>query len=510
MKNIRNRFAAVLAATAMAACSLTGTAGAADQLSWRLIENYIVAPNPNYPEQDPGWMSELSGDYTNGIYTVNVEMNEPMAMMSQLWYTGLVLESFGIEYGKRYMLTYSVKASKKGWLYAYLGDDENDLAEYWHQDGNLVDLSYDPGMSSDALRELMLDSATDIGTAADALQSNSSRWDIPYWDGWRIDDNRKLIPADTWVTQTYEFYSFGQFMENITYESPAPDPSDGVFLCMAVDGFNMGTTLQFAQIGLLDMETGEWVIEPGAVTQEPDKNEAFENAVAYVEDSQYNLSYYPSGADVCLRIENLPKIKALKGVASIDDKPLKEAGFQAYFRETQNDLSGWSTYDGDFSITAKDGVSNQRDYWLHFTVLPEEDTIAPGTYSFGFSELYAIDPDGNEFPLEVTPGTLTIIEKQQPEETTEPPVETTTEPPTETTTEATTELSVSLYGDIDDDGDVDLIDVITLNKFLMIAEPLSQQGLKNADVNKDNDITPSDALNILRSIVKLITLPIEK
>lgn len=66
----------------------------------------------------------------------------------------------------------------------------------------------------------------------------------------------------------------------------------------------------------------------------------------------------------------------------------------------------------------------------------------------------------------------------------------------------------TLYGDVDVNGKVDIIDVITLNKNLMVGEELKPQGKINADVDKNKSIDEVDSLNILKAVVELVTLPV--
>jgi hypothetical protein len=66
-----------------------------------------------------------------------------------------------------------------------------------------------------------------------------------------------------------------------------------------------------------------------------------------------------------------------------------------------------------------------------------------------------------------------------------------------------------LYGDVNSDGTVNIMDVIVLNKYLMDTYEISEAGQLNADVDGDGTPTASDSLNIMRYIVKLInTLPV--
>ena len=101
-----------------------------------------------------------------------------------------------------------------------------------------------------------------------------------------------------------------------------------------------------------------------------------------------------------------------------------------------------------------------------------------------------------------------FVNAQAVEETTEP---TTTEPTTEPITEeSTTQTSVKeiVYGDADLSGNVDIIDVLVLNQYLIGIEELDENGQANADVNRDGNLADDDAMNILKSLVKLVTLPL--
>ncbi len=89
-------------------------------------------------------------------------------------------------------------------------------------------------------------------------------------------------------------------------------------------------------------------------------------------------------------------------------------------------------------------------------------------------------------------------------EKTEEPTTETTEPATETVPE--TEL---VYGDVNCDDSVDILDVIALNKSLLAGETLSEQGTRNADVDKDGSPTSADALTILKYTIRLVeSLPV--
>lgn len=93
-----------------------------------------------------------------------------------------------------------------------------------------------------------------------------------------------------------------------------------------------------------------------------------------------------------------------------------------------------------------------------------------------------------------------------PTETVPSEPDTTETPTTDDKTEPTGDV---MYGDVNTDGEVDILDVIAVNKYLLGSVDLSKQAQKNADVNNDNKIDPTDSLNILKRVVKIFdTLPV--
>ncbi len=65
--------------------------------------------------------------------------------------------------------------------------------------------------------------------------------------------------------------------------------------------------------------------------------------------------------------------------------------------------------------------------------------------------------------------------------------------------------AVELPGDANEDGSVDVLDIITLNKNILGGGSLTEQGSRNADVDADGEPTANDSLMIMKYIVKLIT-----
>ena len=111
-------------------------------------------------------------------------------------------------------------------------------------------------------------------------------------------------------------------------------------------------------------------------------------------------------------------------------------------------------------------------------------------------------------------GSVTIGDVVEPSSSTTA----TTAPPTTTSTTATTTKDTPatsgttgtvLYGDSNVDGKVNIADVVCLNQYLVdnAKYDLSAQGKINAEVNLDGKLTAADSTSIIKSLVKLVTLP---
>lgn len=81
--------------------------------------------------------------------------------------------------------------------------------------------------------------------------------------------------------------------------------------------------------------------------------------------------------------------------------------------------------------------------------------------------------------------------------------------PTDTDTpdpsDDTSEPGKVLWGDANVDGEVDILDVIATNKYLLGSGELEDQGKINADVDEKNGVDTTDSLNILKLVVKMLT-----
>ncbi len=92
---------------------------------------------------------------------------------------------------------------------------------------------------------------------------------------------------------------------------------------------------------------------------------------------------------------------------------------------------------------------------------------------------------------------------------TEPDASEETTEPSATETEVPTPGTEALYGDVDCNAKVEIVDVIALSRSLMGAGALDGQGAVNADVDRNTNINTTDALHIMKYLVKLIdALPV--
>ncbi len=174
---------------------------------------------------------------------------------------------------------------------------------------------------------------------------------------------------------------------------------------------------------------------------------------------------------------------------------------------------GWNYNDAD----GKAALYDMTQYTLEYDYLKlafwyvGSDGTAP-TMSF--------DPEVTiifEEPIWVTPNyeVPTEPESTEPssEETTEPSSEDTTAAPTEDTTAPTETDSdpagASMCGDVNNDGTINIADVILLNRALLGDAEIDAVGKANADTDGNSILEATDSLNILKLIVELIdALPV--
>ncbi len=140
----------------------------------------------------------------------------------------------------------------------------------------------------------------------------------------------------------------------------------------------------------------------------------------------------------------------------------------------------------------------------------------PGTYyvnmpttQFMYKE---IDGKAVFWTVNYTPAKI-VVEGGEVTTTTTPAATTTTTTttkPVATTTTTAIEEGDHLPGDANCDGKVNIADVVRLNKAIAGKAELSAQGKINADVDYDGDQDATDSTNILKAIVKLVELHMDK
>ncbi len=159
-----------------------------------------------------------------------------------------------------------------------------------------------------------------------------------------------------------------------------------------------------------------------------------------------------------------------------------------------DDTAYWITEDGVFmtitgTVNAGAEVGATTDFVLG--AIQRETTEGSGVTNTEIS-VGNIDANYNvtKFTAATENGSLTVVGDEVTEPETEP-------------------VSDVVYGDVDCNGKVEILDVIALSKSLMGSGTLSTQGAANADVDQNTTINTTDALNIMKYLVKLIeNLPV--
>ncbi|MDE5564964.1 MAG: glycoside hydrolase family 9 protein, partial [Oscillospiraceae bacterium] len=162
-----------------------------------------------------------------------------------------------ITYGHKYRLTYSIYATNSGKAYAKLGDIGNDNAEYWHNNGNKLTMSYKAGMTQAELEEALKSASSSKTTT-----NNQNDWDVKYYEGWDKWKN-ETIPAKTWTTYAWEFYIEKDFMNNEGVQGNWPEGKGTAEWTFHFGGdgqytdspcFPEGTIIKFDNLMLMDMD----------------------------------------------------------------------------------------------------------------------------------------------------------------------------------------------------------------------------------------------------------------
>ena len=126
--------------------------------------------------------------------------------------------------------------------------------------------------------------------------------------------------------------------------------------------------------------------------------------------------------------------------------------------------------------------------------------------SYTATEVSVTAKQKEQKPTEITPSE-TENETPPPTEPTEgvtEPSEEITEPSEESQEPSGSVVTVEKLGDADGNGDVDILDVITINKAILGKDTISESGLANIDFNKNKKPDSDEALTVLKLIVGIL------
>ncbi len=247
--------ASVASMTAFAGSMLgEGTFETGAGLPWHICENGTAS---------------MAFEINNGVYAIQIK--NPGGVQNggeDRWDCQFRHRQLSITYGHTYRVTYSVYATNAGYMYSKLGDVTNDDAEYWHLNGNLLDLeTYQEGMSQDDLITALMNAKTKNGQQTTNDQNN---WDVKYYEGWDKWKNEQL-PAKQWVTKSYEFVIDKEFMNNDNVQGNWPEGKKTVEWTFHFGGdgqytpfvcFPEGTIIKFDNLAMIDMSGDENDYQP--------------------------------------------------------------------------------------------------------------------------------------------------------------------------------------------------------------------------------------------------------
>ena len=176
----------------------------------------------------------------------------------------------------------------------------------------------------------------------------------------------------------------------------------------------------------------------------------------------------------------------------------------------------YATISGTVAATAKDGDYSD----IKITAIARETVEGKGDTNKEIKAGYiAADGTVTKYATSVTNGKVTVgtatTPSEEPSDTpSEQPSDTPSEQPSDKPTDAPSDQPTdtpakpddgkTMYGDANCDGNVDIMDVIATNRFLLGTGKLTDQGKINADVDLKDGIDTTDSLNILKCVVELI------
>ena len=219
---------------------------------------------------------KMSFDISGGTY--NITIKNPGGANNggvdrwdcQFRHRGLTLEE-----GHTYRITYSVKASNSGHMYAKIGNMVDDDQELWHGNGKLLNM---PTLGTNATEDQVVSALKNASTTGQEVKYYEG------WDKWKSN----TIPANKWVTYAYEFKYIGDQNEGVSldhWKGTVDGTAEMTFhfggrgQYTSTDCFPAGTKLQFDNMALVDLtdNNSNYEIEDPYV-----RNEILVNQVGYV------------------------------------------------------------------------------------------------------------------------------------------------------------------------------------------------------------------------------------
>lgn len=147
------------------------------------------------------------------------------------------------------------------------------------------------------------------------------------------------------------------------------------------------------------------------------------------------------------------------------------------------------------TVPSVENMTVEQAYWLYFCIWYDngQDNFVSGADYQNADTLKAVYQSDLCTTLEELPADLYTGFSS------EIPTDPSTEDPDQTV----------IYGDVDDNGETDIGDVIYLCKATMGAYTMSEKGKENADVDLNGKADTTDASYILQSLIGLVTLPVK-
>ena len=198
----------------------------------------------------------------------------------------------------------------------------------------------------------------------------------------------------------------------------------------------------------------------------------------------------------------------LKAEVRVDSKIIKP-GEKVRVYVTHSGLvreDAWVTFaPSDIAHTEKDTDDHNGDY-KRLTDLSDGYVTLTAPTTEGSWDIRVLDGDYSEYAREAAYITVVVTYSEDATEPTDPPKPTEpTEKPTDPADEPTEPADAKLLpGDVNLDGEVSIMDVIAINRYLLGVSQLGSKAKQNANVDGNESIDAADSLLILKYALEII------